>query len=201
MIAYLKGKLVELLPDRVIIEVAGIGYNVYMPSSAYSRLPGAEEEVMVYIRFHVRDDAFVLFGFVTVAEREIFDLLLTIPGIGPRVAINVLSVMAPAQLQRAIGSEDADSLMRIPGIGKKTAQRIILELKEKINKLLLTGAATEGDLPAADTSLAEAAAALAVLGYGAAEINRALRTVGDDASALPPTGELVRLALEYLRGN
>lgn len=201
MIAYLKGKLVELLPDRIIVDVSGIGYNVIMPTSAYSRLPGVEEEVRVFTRFHVRDDAFILFGFVTVDEREIFDLLLTIPGIGPRVALSVLSVMTPAQLRRAIANDDMDALIRIPGVGKKTAQRITLELKEKIDKVLPYGASEDDELPAAGTCLSEAAAALAVLGYGSAEVNRALQAIREDGAAPLPTEELVRQALKYLRGN
>jgi len=201
LIAYLHGKLVELLPDRVVVDVAGIGYDVFMPTSAYGRLPGVEAEVKIFTRLQVREDAFVLFGFLTVAEREIFDLLLTIPGIGPRVALSVLSAVSPAQLQQAIGADDADALVRIPGIGKKTAQRIILELKEKISKLLPYGRDAGKAAPMADNNLAEATAALAVLGYGTAEINRALRSVGTDDAASLPTAELVRRALKSLRDN
>ncbi len=195
MIAFLQGRLAEVGEDAVVIGVGGVGYRVLIPVSTLVRLPAPGEEIKLFTQLQVREDAFVLYGFATQAEQEIFVLLQTIPGVGPKVSLSVLSVCTPQQLRQAIVGEDYDALTRVPGIGKKTAQRMVLELKEKIGKVLPLGSEERTGFANVD----EAAAALTVLGYGAAEVDMALRFARESGGAARKTEDLVRQALRYLR--
>ena len=132
MIAFLRGKLLEKHPNQVIVETGGVGYDVVIPISTFSALPDAGSEVKLRIHTHVREDALSLFGFLTTDEKTIFEKLISVSGIGPTLAIKVLSGMATSDLTAAIRNGHVEQLVRIPGVGKKTAERIVLELKDKL---------------------------------------------------------------------
>jgi Holliday junction DNA helicase RuvA len=133
MIAYLRGLLLEKHPNLAIVDVQGVGYEVTIPVSAYSSLPEKGTEVRLHIHTHVREDALSLFGFVTAADKALFEKLITVSGIGPKVAITALSGLAAAELATAIRSGAIEQLVRIPGVGKKTAERMVLELRDKLD--------------------------------------------------------------------
>jgi Holliday junction DNA helicase RuvA len=135
MIAYLKGILLKKTTETLIIDNGGIGYEVIAPLSTFYALPEEGEEVSLHIYTHVREDAFILFGFKTALEKKIFRLLISVSGIGPKLATNILSGVGPDVLLEAIAAGDLVRLQSIPGVGKKTAERIVLELKDKAQKL------------------------------------------------------------------
>ena len=135
MIAYLRGTLLEKHPNQAIVETGGVGYDVHIPVSTFSALAEAGSEVRLRIYTHVREDSLALFGFFTAEEKSIFERLISISGIGPKLAITVLSGLATADLISAIRNGEVAQLVRIPGVGKKTAERIVLELKDKVEGL------------------------------------------------------------------
>jgi holliday junction DNA helicase RuvA len=183
MIASLRGRVVARRLDGVILDVGGIGYLLQTTTSALRKAQGAEE-VSLDTYLHVREDALQLYGFAEPAERELFELLLSVSGVGPKVALAIVSNSAPADLRRAIALEDESRFVAIPGIGKKTAQRIMLELKEKLGPVeSITGEGRTHELVARD--------ALVELGYSIPEAERAL--AGTDPELAPE--ERVRQAL------
>jgi Holliday junction DNA helicase RuvA len=135
MIAYLKGILLKKTTGRLIIDNGGIGYEVIVPLSTFYVLPEEEEQVSLHIYTHVKEDAFILFGFKTLLEKDIFRMLISVSGIGPKLAVNVLSGVGPDVLLEAISTGDVGRLQAIPGVGKKTAERIALELKDKAQEV------------------------------------------------------------------
>jgi Holliday junction DNA helicase RuvA len=135
MIAHLKGTLFKKTTESVIIDNDGVGYEVFVPLSTFYSMPDETEKVSLHIHTHVREDALILFGFQTILEKKIFNLLISVSGIGPKLAINILSGIGPAELLEAIARGDAVRLQAIPGVGKKTAERIVLELKDKAQKI------------------------------------------------------------------
>ncbi|MFZ3172259.1 MAG: Holliday junction branch migration protein RuvA [Carboxydocellales bacterium] len=134
MIAYLKGKLISATLDYIIMEVGGVGYKVFTPASLFGTLPEPGEELVIHTHHYVREDAIQLYGFENTQDLAAFELLLGISGVGPKVALAVLSVLNYQQLHQAIIQENLPVLNKIPGIGKKTAQRLVLELKDKLSK-------------------------------------------------------------------
>ena len=182
MIARLRGKPVASTPEGLVLDVGGVGYLVSATPSAVRKADGVDE-VTVETYLHVREDALQLYGFAERAERELFVQLLTVNGIGPKVALAIVSGSPPAELRRAIVLEDAARFQAIPGIGKKTAERIVLELKEKIG-VDVRPAAPHADVTARD--------ALVELGYSLADAEAALARVDRDL----PVEEQVRLALK-----
>jgi len=176
MIGAVSGTLVEIYADGALVDVGGVGYRVHSPVSVLTRLPAPGKKLRLYTHLHVREDALTLFGFTTSEERDIFEVLIGVNGIGPKGALAVLSVHAPDALRRAILGEDLDALTMIPGVGKKTAARMILELKEKLG-------AFDGDLVPAGASavareaLGEVRAALLQLGYTTSEAREAIERV------------------------
>ena len=185
MIARLRGTPVAHRPDGLVLDVNGVGYLVAATPSAVRRADGGGE-VTLEIHTHVREDALQLYGFAEVAERELFEHLLSVSGVGPKVALAIVSGSSPAELRRAIALEDTARFEAIPGIGKKTAQRVVLELKEKVASTtdIPEARGTDGHLVARD--------ALVELGFTVPDAERALAGVDDD---LPPE-ERVRLALK-----
>jgi len=167
MIAFLSGMLLTKTPHRVVVDNSGIGYEVVIPLSTFYALPETREKVSLHIYTHVREDAITLFGFQTPLEKQIFTLLISVSGIGPKLATNVLSGIGPEELLRAMARGDAARMQSIPGVGKKTAERIALELKEKALKLLGEGELLPAPLvPSEDKKLYEdALSALVNLGY------------------------------------
>jgi Holliday junction DNA helicase RuvA len=132
MIAFLRGTLLEKHPNQVIVEAAGVGYDVVIPISTFSTLPDAGAEVALRIHTHVREDALALFGFLTSEEKALFEKLISVSGIGPTLAIKILSGLATAAIIDSIRGGNVEQLVRIPGVGKKTAERMVLELKDKL---------------------------------------------------------------------
>lgn len=186
MIARLRGKPVARDAHGLVLDVGGVGYRLHATPSALGRADGADE-VVLETHLHVREDALQLYGFADAAERELFEELLAVSGVGPKVALAIVSGYTPAELTRAIVREDAALFQTIPGIGKKTAQRVVLELKERIAPL----AAVESPHLGPGDGHVVARDALVELGYSAAEAEERLAGVDPD---LPPA-ERVRLAL------
>lgn len=197
MFYHLEGKVAELIQGAAVVDCGGVGYLVNTSLTTQSRLrPG--ERAKLYISESIRDDAFELFGFASKSEKRCFDLLIAVSGVGPKAALSILSAHTPEALAMAIMTGDEKALTVAPGIGKKIAQRVILELKDKLasESAELTLPVKPG-APAAvgDGKLADASAALAVLGYGQAEINLALK--GLDAGSMT-VEELIKAALKNM---
>ena len=141
MIAHLRGAVLEKHPNLVIVEASGVGYEVHIPVSTFTRLPDVGVETKLRIHMHVREDAMLLYGFHTPEEKLLFEKLITVSGIGPKVALTALSGIAPADLVQAIRSGDLVQLTRIPGVGKKTAERMVVELRDKLD-IAIAGSST-----------------------------------------------------------
>ena len=176
MIAHLKGLLQKKTTETIIIDNGGIGYEVIAPLSTFYALPDEDEQVSLHIYTHVREDALILFGFKTSLEKKIFRLLISVSGIGPKLAINILSGIGPDELLEAIALGDVVRLQRIPGVGKKTAERMVLELKDKAQRVR-----TDLELPPSmvtaredKTVMNDALSALLNLGYQSKAANRAV---------------------------
>ena len=186
MIAHLTGQLFRKSPQSVIIEAGGIGYEVFVPLSTFYALPEQNERVSLHIYTHVREDTLSLFGFSSHLERDLFMLLISVSGIGPKLAVNILSGIGPQELLQAIALGNANRLKAIPGVGKKTAERIVLELKDKAARL--GGKEIEVAHPPVmthDTLSSDALSALINLGYApnAAKkaVDKAQQTVNNDS--------------------
>ena len=193
MIASLRGRVLDLLPDGAVIEVGGVGYRVYLTAKAVATLP-RDGEVLVHTVTYVREDTLALYGFLSAEERRAFELLLAAQGVGPKLALAILSVHSPDALRRAVSAGDADALTLVPGVGRKGAARLVLELAGKLGEGPVEPLAVDGEVRPA---FAEVREALGAFGYGPAEIKGALAALPDDAGALP-VEELLRLALREL---
>ena len=189
MIARIRGRPVGLDADGLVVDVGGIGYRLFATPSA-ARLADGSDEVTLETHLHVRDDALQLYGFAEAGERELFEQLLAVSGVGPKVALAIVSGYSPGELKRAIVREDADLFQTIPGIGKKTAQRVVLELKEKITPLAAVEAphlgAGDGHIVARD--------ALVELGYTVAEAEQRLSSTDPELSPAERVRQALRAA-------
>ncbi len=195
MIASVRGTLLFLAVDHAVIEANGIGYQIFAPRPVLAQLGAPGDEVRLYTYMHIREDVLALYGFATSDQRHLFETLLTVSGIGPKVALSVLSSGAPDEVRMAIASGDVARLSRVPGIGKKTAERVVLELKSKMD---IKGLAAAGVAPAVAGVNADLAETLVALGFSAAEANAAIGALPADA---PPTlEERLRIALKYFGG-
>jgi holliday junction DNA helicase RuvA len=190
MIGRLNGTLADKNPPQVLVDCHGVGYEVDVPMSTFYNLPGVGDPVMLLTHFVVREDAQVLFGFGSATEREAFRQLIKISGVGPRTALSVLSGMSVADIAQAVTAQDATRLVKVPGIGKKTAERLLLELKGKIGADL--GAAA-GAGPVSDTQ-GDILQALVALGYSDKEAQAALKPLPKDVGV----SEGIKLALKAL---
>jgi Holliday junction DNA helicase RuvA len=199
MIAQLRGVLLEKHPNQAVVEAGGVGYDVTIPVSTYTALPEAGAEVRLRIHTHVREDAIQLFGFSSVVERALFEKLIGVSGIGPKLAITVLSGIQALDLVRIIRGSDVASLVRVPGIGKKTAERIVLELNDKLETLGAPPAAPRSaGATVSDPIEADVVSALTNLGAQTGAAQMAVRKAV--ASGAPKEFEpLFRRALELLR--
>lgn len=193
MIAYLEGILSEKKPTRAVIDVNGVGYSTFVPFSTFQKLPEIGNKVRLLTHTYVREDAFILYGFSTPEERELFELLLGVNGIGPKSALAVLSSISTDEFHRCVVQEDLGLLTKISGIGKKTAQRLIVELKEKLQKSELLACRSPKSGRTGDL-LEEALAALLSLGYDRMEAREALQRVASEKKKLSAE-ELVKRAL------
>lgn len=201
MIAFLRGRLLEKHPNQIIVETGGVGYDVVIPISTFSALPEAGSEVKLRIHTHVREDALALFGFLTTDEKTIFEKLISVSGIGPTLAIKVLSGMATSDLTAAIRNGQVEQLVRIPGVGKKTAERIVLELKDKLEGVAAVAiVGVPASLAATALSVVEQDVMSALLNLGCSRASaeaavRKAKTAGGPAEFEP----LFRKSLELVR--
>lgn len=181
MISYIRGEIAAVEKEKVIVDVAGVGYGIYMPGQALGMLPQPGSEVKIHTYLNVREDAMQLFGFLTRDDLEIFKLVIGVSGIGPKGGLSILSKLSPDDLRYAVLSGDVKAISAAPGIGKKTAEKLIIELKDKLDiEDVLNHAIGSDHAPAADVSggiQSEAVQALVALGYGSTESLRAVKQV------------------------
>ena len=196
MIGRLVGRLASKATDHVILDVGGVGYFVQIPLSTFYELPEAESPASLWIHTYVREDALALYGFLTERERALFLMLIGVAGIGPRVALTVLSGMPPADLIEALRGADVKRLMAVPGVGKKTAERMVLELAEKANRL--GGEPSAARTPAVATE--DVVSALVNLGYRRGDAERAVEAIGR-SGAPGDFSDYLKDALKRLTGG
>ncbi len=199
MIHFLRGKLIEVLPTQIIIDVGGVGYEVLIPLSSFDKLPSRGGDITILTHLSIREDAHILYGFMTAAEREMFRLLIhAVSGIGPKTALNILSGINIGALRSAVAMGDVKSLSQISGVGKKTAERIVVELRDKLGKSvpLDPGTGARPALSAEDAKFGDAISALLALGFKQPDAHEAVRgaqvLLGPEASV----EQLVRAALK-----
>lgn len=197
MISYIKGELTEILEDGVVVEASGVGYHIMVPASLFRELPKTGSPVRLFTHFQVKEDSMSLYGFFCRDDVRMFRMLIGVSGIGPKAALGILSVLTPDELRFAVLAEDAAAISRAPGIGKKTAQKCILELKDKLSleeavqRKLSHHAQAASD--STEASRDEAVQALAALGYSAGEAMRAVKAASGDT-----VEELIKSALRQI---
>jgi Holliday junction DNA helicase RuvA len=198
MITFLKGRLTEALPTQVVVEVNGIGYEALIPLSSYDKLPAPGAELKMLTHLVVREDAHILYGFMSAAERELFRLLINnVSGIGPKIALNVLSGMSVTAFRGAVATSDVKALSQISGLGKKTAERIVVELKDKIGAAGAWEAlSAQRALSPAEQKVNDAVLALMALGFKQIEAHDAVRQAQNSLGAQATVEELVRACLK-----
>src|SRR5688572_31914490 len=198
MITFLRGKLVDALPTQATVEVQGIGYDVLIPLSSFDKLPPPGAEVQILTHLAIREDAHVLYGFMTAAERDLFRLLIhTVSGIGPKIALNVLSGMNPVALRGAVANGDVKALSQISGVGRKTAERIVVELRDKIGAAgAWEASSAQRALSAGDRKINDAVLALMALGFKQVEAHDTVRAAQAVLGAEASTEALVRACLK-----
>ncbi|PWH84847.1 Holliday junction branch migration protein RuvA [Brumimicrobium oceani] len=180
MITYLNGRLVEKTPTALIIECGGIGYEVKVSLNTFSTI-GQEESIKIFTQFIVREDAQILYGFATTEEREMFNYLISVSGIGPNTAILMLSGLSPSEIAHAITSEDVDTIKGVKGIGNKTAQRVIVDLKDKMLKFEVSG---ENISSSNNTLRFDALTALVSLGFDKKSAEKAINKVSNEQDSV-----------------
>ena len=202
MISYIRGELAAVEEQKAVVDVGGVGYGIFMSQQALSLLPPVGEEVKIHTYLNVKEDAMQLYGFLTRDDLEIFRLLIGVSGIGPKGGLNILSSLSPDELRFAVMSGDAKTISSAPGIGKKTAEKLILELKDKLNIEDMLNRAAHGDEApgtvqekAEEGMQAEAVQALVALGYGSAESLRAVKKTSPDCATVE---DVLKEALKYL---
>jgi holliday junction DNA helicase RuvA len=189
VISFLEGEVVERAGGRVVIAVGGVGYEVQVPASTLAALPPVGRTARIHTRMVVRDDAMTLFGFGGADQRELFDLLVTVNGVGPKVALSFLSVLSPDALRRAVSAGDVAALTVVPGVGKKVAQRVVLDLKDRFG----------GEVVIVDGPLADVRDALLALGLSPQEASEAM--AGLPSNGGRSTEDLLRDALQRMGGT
>src|SRR5256886_12353021 len=198
MITFLHGKLIETLPTQVIVEVNGVGYEVLIPLSSYDKLPQAGQELKLLTHLVVREDAHTLYGFMTSAERELFRMLInTVSGIGPKIALNILSGINVTAFRGAVANGDVKALSQISGVGKKTAERIVVELKDKIGAPgAWEASSARRGLSPEDQKINDAVLALIALGFKQVEAHDSVRTALNALGSQATVEDLVRASLK-----
>ena len=205
MISYIKGPLTAIEEDVIVVEAGGVGMGIHVPLSVLDRLPGIGREVTVYTYFQVREDAMSLYGFLNRQDREMFRQLIGVNGVGPKAALGILSTMTPDDLRMAIVTADAKAISRAPGIGPKTAQRLILDLKDKVSMEEVLGnlaLPSDGGASAALGTIGmgeaakEAVQALVALGYSNMEANKAVKQV--EVTETMTAEDVLKASLRYL---
>ena len=200
MIGYLSGRLLQKQPPFLLMDVNGVGYELEAPMSTFYDLPDNDQPVSLFVHLVVREDAQLLFGFSDQPQRQLFRGLLRINGVGPRVALAILSTLSADQFVACIHQEDVLTLTRVPGIGKKTAERMILDMRDRISTFGETDGSTTspGHVTAAENPVQDAIGALIALGYKSAEASRAVRAIEADSAGRE---DLIRNALHYLSNS
>ena len=193
MITHIQGKMVEKNPDHVVVECNGLGYQVIISLQTFSNIPD-QENLKLYTYLAIREDAHILYGFYSKTEREIFKLLISVSGVGPSIAMTMLSSMDTEEIQQAIGSEDVSKIQSVKGIGLKTAQRVIVDLKDKI----LKSYEISEDLPSSNNTIKiEALSALEVLGFSRKKIEKVIQVILQNSPDIS-LEELIKQALKNL---
>jgi len=200
VIAFLEGTLAEALPTQIVVNVQGVGYQVMIPVSSYERLPQPGAPVKILTHLTVREDAHILYGFFSSAERDLFRLLLHhVTGVGPKIALAILSGLPVEMFKAAVVAGDIAAISKISGVGKKTAERIVLELKDKVGVAAEWEASSAKNAPSeADARLHDATLALISLGYKQVEAHKAIRRVQEISETQLTAEELIRQALKIL---
>jgi holliday junction DNA helicase RuvA len=194
MIGFLRGRITAKQPPTVVLDVNGVGYELEAPMSTYYGLPGIGTEVTLCTHLVIREDAHTLYGFATEAERRLFRSLLKVSGVGPRIAMGILSGITVDGFQRCVETQDVTALIRIPGVGRKTAERVLIDLRDRVHVLATDVAVSAvGDGLVAASPEGEAYGALIALGYKPLEVTRLLKSV--DATHAS-TEEIIRRALQ-----
>jgi Holliday junction DNA helicase RuvA len=194
MISQIRGKLVVVGADAAVVDVNGMGYKLFMPLSEIGRLPAVGDDVLLFTHTYVREDTLALYGFLDEPQRDLFEMLLGVSGVGPRVDLALLSVLSTAEILNAIADDDARQLQRAPGVGLKLAQRIVLDLKDKVS----TMPRAAGTAAPSASSSADAVDALQSLGYKQAEAHKAVEAVMKEIDDRNDIGKIVRAALRLL---
>lgn len=195
MIVTIRGKLTEKQPLKIIVEVAGVGYGLETPMSTFYKLPDVGVEVFLFTQLIVREDAHLLFGFSTARERALFQSLIKVSGIGPKVALSILSSLDPDIFMQSVLDNNVTSLVRVPGVGKKTAERLIIEMRDKIQQLDLspTSGSSARDLVIQSSPMSDALSALISLGY---KHDIAKAAISKWTGENPSSEELIKFALQ-----
>ena len=198
MITFLHGKLVESLPTQVVVDVQGVGYEALIPLSSYDRLPQPGQDIRLLTHLAIREDAHTLYGFMSAAERDLFRLLInTVSGIGPKIALNVLSGISVTAFRGSVANGDVKALSQIPGVGRKTAERIVVELKDKVGAAgAWEAASAQRALSPEDQKVNDAVLALMALGFKQVEAHDSIRKVQGSLGAQATVEELVRACLK-----
>ena len=198
MIAWLKGELLEKLPPSILVNVAGVGYELEAPMSTFYELPAVGETVTLFVHMVVREDAQLLFAFSSRQQRELFRSLIRVNGVGPKVALAILSTLSAQELMQCMIDEDVTQLCKVPGIGKKTAQRLVVEMKDRLEKEFSDVALEASSASGGKTNdRNDAIAALVALGYKNTDASRVIKGLPSELSS----EELIRQALRSLSGN
>lgn len=193
MIGFLRGKLAQKHPPALVVDVGGVGYELEAPMSTFYSLPAVGEDVRLFTHLVVREDAHLLYGFATEAERRLFRDLLRVSGVGPKIGLALLSGITVDAFLLCVEAQDVESLVRVPGIGRKTAERLLVEMRDRIRALGEAPAAAQAVSGEAGGPAAEAYAAMVALGYRPAEVTRLLKKVDTEGSA---TEDIIREALK-----
>lgn len=201
MLSYVRGELVAIEEDKVIVDVNGVGFGVFMPAQSMNYLPMLGEEVKLHTYMNVREDALQLYGFLTRDDLKVFKLLIGVSGIGPKGGLSILSQMSPDDLRFAVMANDAKTIAKAPGIGKKTAEKLIIELKDKLDIEDVLNKNVEDSTVSISTSAsnevqAEAIQALVALGYGSTEATKAVKKVSIDEDTT--VEEVLKIALKNI---
>jgi len=200
LINYIRGKLVYIGEDNIVVECNNIGYQIYIPNSLLEHIPSTEKEIKIFTYLEHKEDALTLYGFLSKNQVEVFKTLLFVSGVGPKIALSALSLYTPEDIYEAILNEDVSALCKIPGVGKKTAKRIVLEIKDKINKIITD--TSEERIKVIDIHLSEidknAIKALQALGYNYKEAVAAVRSIDKELKKKHDLNVVIKYALRNL---
>jgi holliday junction DNA helicase RuvA len=197
VIGWLRGRLAAKHPPGLVVDVNGVGYECEAPMSTFYGLPETGTEVVLRTHLVVREDAHILYAFGTEAERRLFRSLLKVSGVGPKIALGILSGITIDDFMLAVEAEDPEPLVRVPGVGRKTAERVLIDMRDRVKELAASAAQPSAAVGRAGSAQAEAFSALVTLGYKPAEVARLLKSVGDEGGSVE---ELIRRALRAAAG-